>query len=119
MSANAQRFRRNKYGAKKTTCLAGHTHDSKREAVTCNHLHARLAAGEISQLEQQPQFWFVIDGKQVKHRNGRKVGYQADFAFVENGRRVVMDAKGFAARDWPLRRAIFEALFPDLELREV
>jgi len=119
MSANAQRFRRNKYGAKKTQCGHGHKHDSKREAICCNDLHLRLCAGEISDLEVQPQFWFVINSKPVKHRNGRRVGYQADFAFLEAGRKIVVDAKGFAARDWPLRRAIFEALFPDLELREV
>ena len=119
VSARASRFGRNKYGAKKTTCQHGHTHDSKREAVTCNQLHIRLRAGEISDLVQQPQFWFVIDGKPMKHRNGRRVGYQGDFAFTEGNRKVVVDAKGFAARDWPLRRALFEALFPDWELREV
>lgn len=119
MSANARRFGRNKYGAKKTNCQHGHTHDSKREAVTCNQLYLRLQAGDITDLVQQPQFWFAIDGKPLKHRNGRRVGYQGDFSFIENGRKVVVDAKGFAARDWPLRRAIFEALFPDWELREV
>lgn len=119
MSNKAVRFRRNKYGAKKTHCDIGHKHDSKREAAYCGVLRNRLCAGEITDLEFQPQFWFVIDGKQLKHRNGRRVGYQADFAFVENGKKIVVDAKGFAARDWPLRRAVFEALFPDLELREV
>lgn len=119
MSNKAFRFRGNKYGAKKTVCSHGHKHDSKREAQQCDILHNRLYAGEIRDLVQQPQFWFVIDGKQLKHKNGRRVGYQGDFAFVEGERQVVVDAKGFAARDWPLRRAIFEALFPDWELREV
>lgn len=119
VSAKAARFRRNKYGAKKTHCSHGHKHDSKREAAYCEQLHLRLYAGEISNLVIQPQFWFVIDGKQVKHRNGRRVGYQADFSFLEGNRQMVVDAKGFSARDWPLRRAIFEALFPDLELKEV
>jgi hypothetical protein len=112
-------IRRNKYGAKKAHCNLGHTHDSRKEARWCNDLHLLAKAGAISDLVTHPQFWFVIDGKQVKHRNGRRVGYQADFAFVENGRQVVVDAKGFSVRDWPLRRAIFEALFPDHELREV
>lgn len=119
MSGSAQRFRRNKFGAKKTVCSHGHKHDSKREANQCETLHLRLYDGEISNLEMQPQFWFSIDGKQLKHRNGRRVGYCADFLFTENGKQVVVETKGFAARDWPLRRAIFEALFPDIELREL
>lgn len=119
VSAKASRFRRNKFGAKKTHCSHGHRHDSKREAACCEELHLRLYNGEISNLVTSPQFWFVIDGKQVKHRNGRRVGYKADWSFYEGNRQVVVDAKGFSARDWPLRRAIFEALFPDHELREV
>lgn len=119
MSAKAHRFRRSKYGAKKTYCVAGHKHDSKREAHRCDQLHEMFASGLIADLQIQPQFWFVIDGRQLKHRNGRRVGYQADFAYQENGQQIVEDAKGFAARDWPLRRAIFEALFPNYNLREV
>ena len=119
MSNNAFRFRRSKYGAKKTVCSHGHKHDSKREAGHCDRLHLRLYAGEITDLQQQPQFWFIIDGKQLKHRNGRRVGYQGDFSYVENGRKIVADTKGFTVRDWPLRRALFDALFPEWELIEV
>lgn len=119
MSGNAARFRRNKYGAKKTQCSHGHKHDSKKEAKHCDELHLRMYAGEIAFLQVHHQFWFVIDGKPVKHRNGRRVGYLSDFTYIENGRQIVVDVKGFAARDWPLRRAIFEALYPDWELREI
>ena len=103
-----------------SACTTSLARCSVRLVPTSLHsLHLRLYAGEISNLVQQPQFWFVIDGKPMKHRNGRRVGYQGDFAFTEGNRQVVVDAKGFAARDWPLRRALFEALFPDWELREV
>lgn len=119
MSNKANRFRRSKYGAKKTYCAAGHKHDSKREAHRCDELVEMQANGLIVDLVNQPQFWFVIDGKQLKHRNGRRVGYQADFSYVVDGRKIIEDAKGFAARDWPLRRALFEALFSEYELREV
>lgn len=119
MSNNAFRFRRSKYGAKKTVCSQGHKHDSKREAGHCDRLHFRLDAGEIEDLKVSVQFWFVIDGKQLKHRNGRRVGYLADFTYNEAGRKVVVDVKGYSVRDWPLRRAVFEALFPDWELIEV
>lgn len=108
-----------KYKAKKTVCGQAHQHDSKREAQHCDLLHQELEAGLISDLELQPQFWFVINGKQVKHSNGRRVGYQADFAYVRDGQECVDDAKGFTVRDWPLRKAIFLALFPHIQLREV
>jgi hypothetical protein len=65
-----------------------------------------------------PQYWFVINGRQVKHANGRRVGYKSDFEYVENGIKITEDVKGVIVRDWPLRRAIFIALFPHHQLRE-
>lgn len=107
-----------KYSAVKSQCNAGHTHDSKREAIRCNELHALEAAGEISDLMIHPQYWFVINGKQLKHGNGRRVGYKSDFEYVENGMLVTEDVKGVVVRDWPLRRAVFKALYPHHYLRE-
>jgi hypothetical protein len=107
-----------KYRAVKSQCRAGHTHDSKREAIRCNELHDLQAAGAISDLIIHPQYWFIINGRQIKHGNGRRVGYQSDFEYVENGINVTEDVKGVVVRDWPLRRAIFIALFPDHQLRE-
>lgn len=114
---------RNKYGARKTACNAGHMHDSAKESRRCNDLHLLQRAGEISRLEIQPQFWFAINGVQMKHDNGRRVGYQPDFQYFESDRNVVEDVKasgkGGRARDYPLRKAIFRALFPYIEFREV
>jgi hypothetical protein len=107
-----------KYRAVKAQCNSGHTHDSKREAIRCNELHALEAAGEISDLMIHPQYWFVINGRQLKHPNGRRVGYKSDFEYVENGMLVTEDVKGVVVRDWPLRRAVFKALFPNHHLRE-
>ena len=107
-----------KYSAVKSQCNAGHTHDSKREAIRCNELHALEAAGEISDLMIHPQYWFVINGRQLKHSNGRRVGYKSDFEYVENGMLVTEDVKGVVVRDWPLRRAVFKALYPHHNLRE-
>lgn len=107
-----------KYSAVKANCNAGHTHDSKREAIRCNELHALEAAGEISDLMIHPQYWFVINGRQLKHPNGRRVGYKSDFEYVENGMLVTEDVKGVVVRDWPLRRAVFKALYPHHYLRE-
>lgn len=110
----------NKYGARKANCAQGHTHGSKKEAARCDVLSDLERVGEISDLEQQPKFWFAINGKPLAHKNGRRVGYTADFRYKdEQGRTVVEEVKGFAARDWPLRRAIFVALYNDLIFKEV
>jgi hypothetical protein len=87
-----------KYRAVKAQCRAGHTHDSKREAIRCDELHILEAAGEISELIIGPQYWFVINGKQLKHANGRRVGYKSDFEYVENGVRITEDVKGVIVR---------------------
>ena len=108
-----------KYRAVKANCNAGHTHDSKREAIRCNELLALQAAGAISELKVHPQYWFVINGRQLKHANGRRVGYKSDFEYTECGIKITEDVKGVIVRDWPLRRAVFIALFPDHTLREI
>jgi hypothetical protein len=107
-----------KYRAVKSQCRTGHTHDSKREAMRCNELHTLQSAGEITDLMIHPQYWFVINGRQLKHPNGRRVGYKSDFEYIENGMLVTEDVKGVIVRDWPLRRAVFKALFPNHDLRE-
>jgi hypothetical protein len=108
-----------KYRAVKSHCLTGHTHDSKREAIRCNELHNLQETGEISDLMIHPQYWFVINGRQLKHPNGKRVGYKSDFEYIDtkSGIKVTEDVKGVIVRDWPLRRAVFIALFPDHQLR--
>ena len=112
-------MRRNKYNARKTPCNFGHTHDSAREAKRCNDLHILERAGEITHLETQKAFKFSIDGRAVKLKNGHHAGIKIDFLYRENGQAIAEDSKGFVVRDWPLRRAIFCALYPHIELREV
>lgn len=112
--------RRNKFGAKKAACAQGHSHDSIGEARYCDQLHLLQRAGEIEQLEVHPQYWFVINGKQVKHPNGRRVGFKPDFRYFDrhSGNEIVDDFKGFRTPDYVLRAAIFRALFPTITLRE-
>lgn len=112
-----------KFGAKRTACNSGHTHASGKEARRCNDLHLMQKAGQISRLTIEPQFWFAINGVQIKHDNGRRVGIKADFQYFEGNANVVEDVKasgiGGRARDYPLRKAIFRALYPFIEFREV
>lgn len=113
-----RRTRKNKYAAETAGCNHGHTHDSRKEARRCNELHLLQRGGVISDLRVQVQFWFTINGIQVKHPNGRRVGIKLDFGYTENGVAVVEDTKGVKTADYVLRSAIFRALFPDYVLRE-
>jgi len=110
---------KHKYRAKKTTCWQGHSHPSKKEAAQCDILHDDQKKGRISDLELSPFFPFVINGIIPKMGNGHQCGYTADFRYKENDKPVVVEVKGYSVRDWPLRKAVFEALYPDLELRVV
>lgn len=116
--------RPNKYGARKTPCHYGHTHDSAREAKRCNELHLLERAGHIAGLGIQRQFWFEIGDRPLKYPNGRRAGFKVDFYYQEISRGeaarwIAEDAKGFTVRDYPLRAALFRALNPQIELREV
>ena len=107
----------NKYGAKKTTCVYGHKHDSKREASRCIDLHMMENCGLISDLKVHPKFKFEVNGDWLKLRNGQIAGYTADFQYMENGKLIVEDIKGMIVRDFPLRSALFRHLNPDIILR--
>lgn len=111
----------NKYGARKTVCTAGHNHDSKREALRCDELHVLQRAKLITNLQVQHQFWFALNGKELKHPNGRRAGFKADFFYTQlpGLEDVAEDTKGYVVRDYPLRALLFRHCFPDIELREL
>lgn len=111
--------RAHKYRAQRTECSQGHSHPSKREAKRCDELHLLQACGQITNLVVEPQFWFVIDGRELKLSNGRRAGYKPDWTYSENTRPIAEDLKGFSVRDFPLRSALFRHLHPEIELRVV
>lgn len=106
-----------KYGAIKSVCAHGHTHDSRREQRKCDELHLMQRAKLISDLEVQKKFEFIIDGRPVKLKNGHIAGIVVDFVFTENGKKVALDSKGYTVRDFPLRWALAQHLYPDIEWR--
>jgi len=98
--------------------------DSKREAERWCQLKVRERAGEISHLERQPVFKLAIGDRPVLIRskgypNGRQAKYVADFAYFDGENRVVEDAKGHRTRDFILKKAIVEAMFPAVKIVEV
>lgn len=115
-------MKRNHHFARKTQCGAGHTHDSKAEAKRCDDLHLLQRAGEIIGLKVAPRFYFSINGREVKMKNGHVARYTGDFTYIEGNRQVCEDVKpsgGLIERDFPLRIAIARALYPDIDFRVV
>jgi len=107
--------KKNKYGAVKTPCGAGHMHDSKKEAGRCDELRLLERAGQIQRLEQQPEFPIEINGIRV-------CVYRADFSYFEKNERVIEDAKSDPTREnqvYRLKKKLVEAAYPGVRIREV
>ncbi len=98
-----------KYGAEKTT-LDGIEFDSKGEANRFAQLKLLERARVILSLSRQPRFILCVNGQEVCE-------YRADFAYFENGRQVIEDFKGMITPVARLKRKLFIALYPSLELR--
>lgn len=113
--------RAQKYGAKKTACLAGHTHDSGREARRCNELHTLLRAGVITDLVIEPKFILMVNDKPIIMGNGRKAQYRPDFVYRENGELVAEDIKSkpTMTEAFRLRIALFKFCYPEINMRLV
>jgi hypothetical protein len=99
-----------KYGNKKKLCVAGHQHDSKREAARCDDLGLLQLGGEISELRFQPRYDLVVDGMKV-------CSYVADFEYHEKGQRIVEDVKGAKTRIYQLKKKLMRACL-GIEIRE-
>lgn len=112
----------NKFGASRSECGRGHNHASKKEARRCNDLHLLQMAGEITGLEVEPTFTFMVGDKPVMHLGGRKAVYTPDFSYVEHGRKVCEDVKGGKATQTEasvLRMAFARAFWPSIDWRVV
>ena len=100
----------NKYHAE-AIMVDGIRFASKREWTRYLILKDDLRLGRISRLEVHPHYDFLVNGYAV----GR--GYTGDFRYLDReGVEVVEEVKGCAARDWPLRRDLFLALYPSVRL---
>jgi len=108
----------NKYGAIPTV-VDNIQFDSKMESQYYQHLKLMERAGLITELSLHPKFILLEPFKKFgKRRTGIK--YTADFMYKdEHGKSIVVDVKGAIARDFSLRRALFDSKFPDITLRVV
>ena len=96
----------NKYGAIKTE-IDGIIFDSRKESRRYSELKLLEYKGDITELELQPKYPCVVNGKKV-------CVYVADFRYVENGQTVVEDAKSEATRKnsaYRIKKKLTEAIY--------
>lgn len=84
----------------------GHMFDSLAEMRRYQDLRLMEASGAISDLEVHPRFE-VLPAFQRGKLKVRAIVYEADFAYMEAGRRVVEDVKGFETREFRLKRKLW------------
>lgn len=101
---------RRKYG-NQPTMIKGRRFDSKAEAMRYLQLLSMEEAGEIESLECQPVYPVRYEGKLLFR-------YVADFRYTVSGLIVVEDVKGYATREYKLKKKIVEA-FHGIEITEV
>lgn len=114
-------FARNKYHAKKVE-FYGITFDSKKEGLYYLKLKDMERRGEITDLRLQVPYELLpaiyrdevvhlkTKDKVVKKLIQRAVTYVADFVYVQEGKEVVIDAKGMRLPDYILKKKMMLAL---------
>lgn len=82
--------------------MDGRTFDSRKEAATYRRLKAEQLAGRVGGLRCQVRFPLKVNGVRV-------AVYVADFVLVRDGRREVIDAKGFRTDVYRMKKALMLA----------
>lgn len=121
-----------KYKAKKTECLLGHIHDSKKEAERCNELNLLLKANEIREIEYQKKFLLIPALKKIVKTNGvykkgvnkgkpkekeiteeKAVYYKADFYYYDNNKEsyIIEDTKGMKTKEYIIKRKLVKSIY--------
>lgn len=105
-------MRAGKYNAKKTV-VDNIVFDSAREAKRYGELKLLFRAGQIQTLELQPAFELHA------YKDGTFLGtYRADFAYFEDGKRIIEDAKGFKTPLYRWKKKHVEAEYK-VQVKEV
>lgn len=93
-------YRKNKFGNKKVR-VDGMTFDSKKEYARWCDLQLLQRAGKISDLQRQ--LLFPLHDNVYDEEGNKifgKIGYRADFVYLENGKLVVEDVKGYRTPEY-------------------
>lgn len=84
----------NKYGAKKVE-FNGEVFDSRKEFYRWSDLRLLERIGKISDLKRQVKYVLIPAQRQGGKLVERELSYIADFEYMENGKKVVEDVKGY------------------------
>lgn len=106
-----------KYGNKQIL-VNGINFQSKKEANRYMELLLLERAKVISELKLQPKF-LLQEAFKKNGKTYRRIEYIADFQYIENGKIVVEDTKGFETEVFKIKHKLFEYKYPNLELRLV
>lgn len=91
---------------RKKTAINGHVFDSKSEGDRYVYLRTLQRAGEISDLTLQPKFLL-----QPRFKMGKKVirpiEYTPDFRYIQDGKVIIEEFKGFATPLFQIRMKLF------------
>jgi exonuclease III len=104
--------RKLKYGNKSSKCVAGHWHDSMKEARYCDTLYMLKKGGEIKDYKTQVHY-------DLKVKKQKICGMRVDFLVTTNsGAKEVHEVKSYPTMtpSWNIKRKLFEALYsPKIE----
>ena len=103
---------RSKYNAKRTT-VDNITFDSIAESVRYAQLKLLVSAGQIKDLELQPQFPIVVNGKKI-------CIYKSDFRYYDTvlEETIIEDVKGMRTAVYRMKKKLTEALY-NVKITEV
>ena len=77
-------------------------------------------AGKISGLRLQPKFMILDDFMDFEGKKHRKTYYIADFKYMENGKAIVEDVKGYKKMPvYQLKKKMFLKANPNIVFREI
>ena len=122
---------RNKYHNKKIN-VDGITYDSKKEYRRHQELSLLERVGTIQDLERQVKYVLIPAQYETYARYGKKgqrikdgrrllekeCSYIADFVYIEDGKPVIEDTKGFKTKDYIIKRKMM-LHFYGIRIKEV
>ena len=99
--------KRNKYGAIRGR-YKGRSYHSQKEAEYAMWLDSLKREGKVKKIEPQKRYDLVVNGLLI-------TTHIPDFLVtLADGRKKIVEVKGFGSPVWPIKRKLFEALYPEL-----
>lgn len=113
---NSFNTKQNKYKNKKIV-YNGVKFDSKKEYAYYIKLKLLEESNKIQDLKRQVKYELQPSYK-FKGKTIRAINYIADFEYIENGVKHIIDTKGFRTEIYKLKKKMFEYKY-NLEIEEV